>query len=106
MSDKFKDVFPLVIGALVGLFVYLYRKRQVAPSGVQELNVIINEIMNINTDASLLVGEPGVVVIDDSVNILTDASLSVTAPSPPPGEVNVTVNDGVNISTSASLSVA
>ena len=107
MSDKYRDVLPLIIGALVGLFIYLSKKRFVALSGAQELSVAVNESVSIMTDASLLVVSPMDVVANDGINISTSANLSVTAPSPPPSaETTVTVNDGANISTTASLSVA
>jgi hypothetical protein len=107
MSDRYNDVLPLIIGALVGLFIYMSRKKSVAPSGSNELNITVNETVSISTDASLLVASPSDVVVNDGINISTSANLSVTAPSPPPSaETNVIVNDGVNISTSASLSVA
>jgi len=104
MSDKYKDVFPLIVGALAGLLIYLSTKK--AP-GARESNVTVNESVSIRTDASLVIGAPSDVVVSDGINILTDADLSVTAPSPPPpGEINVVVNDGVNVSTNANLSVA
>jgi len=105
MSDKYKDVFPLIAGALAGLFIYLSRKKAL---GAQELNVTVNESVSIMTESSLVIGAPSDVVINDGINVLTDANLSVTAPSPPPppSEINVIINDGANISTSASLSVA
>lgn len=107
MSDKYRDVLPLIIGALAGLFIYLYRKKQVAPSGANELNITVNESVSISTDVSLLVVSPMDVVVNDGINMSTSANLSVTAPSPPPSaETNVIVNDGINISASAGLSVS
>ena len=107
MSDKYRDVLPLIIGALAGVMLYIGKKRFVAPSGAQELSVAVNESVSISTDASLLVASPSDVVVNDGINISTSANLSVTAPSPPPSaETTVTVNDGANISTTASLSVA
>ena len=104
MSDKYEDVFPLIIGALAGLLIYLSRKKAL---GAQELNVTVNESVGIVTDASLVIGAPSDVVVNDGINISTSANLSVTAPSPPPvSETNAIVNDGANVSTNASLSVA
>jgi hypothetical protein len=103
MSDKYEDVFPLIIGALVGLFIYLSRKKAIS---AQELNVTVNESVSINTDASVLVTAPNDVVINDGINVSTSANLSVTAPSPPPvSEINVIIDDSVNIPTDANLSV-
>jgi hypothetical protein len=107
MSDKHEDVFPLIIGVLAGLFIYLSRKKAIS---AQELNVTVNESVSINTDASALVTAPNDVVINDSINVPTSANLSVTAPSSSGGgesaEANVIIDDSVNIPTSASLSVA
>jgi hypothetical protein len=82
MSDKYKDVFPLIIGALAGLFIYLSRKKAISAQG---LSVTVNESMNIVTDASVLVTAPGDVVVNDFIDVFTSANLSVTAPSPPGG---------------------
>jgi hypothetical protein len=106
MSDKYEDVFPLIIGALAGLLIYLSRKKAI---GAQELSVTVNESMSISTDASLTISAPSDVVINDGISVLTSANLSVTAPSSGGGgyaETNAIINDGVNISTSVDLSVA
>jgi hypothetical protein len=106
MSDKYRDALPLIIGALVGLLIYLSRKKAF---GAQELNVTVNESVSVKTNASLSVVSPIDVVVNDGLNISTSANLSVTAPAPAPppvSETNVIVNDGASISTDASLSVA
>ena len=107
MSDKYEDVFPLIIGVLAGLLIYLSRKKAI---GAQELSVIVNESVSISTDVSLLVSAPSDVVVNDGISVLTSANLSVTAPSSGgvsgPTEINAIVNDGANVSTNASLSVA
>ena len=105
MSDKYRDVLPLIIGALVGVMLYIGKKKFVAPSGV--IDAVAFDGARITSNASLLVGSPSDVTVNDGANILTSANLSVTAPSPPPSaETTVIVNDGANVSTTASLSVA